>query len=129
MERIVGAPVPQSVEKVVPAWANTIAPAVSHEASASSSAPTPSERVMLRRQAQEAAADRAAAELLAEEAGATAAAKKAKKGKDTANKLWTVCGMDDCAATAFLVRDVLRARIVRGDPGRFVSTLRDATLV
>ena len=58
------------------------APAVACAASALSSAPTPSERVMLRRQAQEAAGERAAAEkLLAVEAAARPAAKKAKKGK------------------------------------------------
>ena len=54
-----------------------------------SSAPTPSERVMLRRQAQEAAGERAAAEkLIAVEAAARPAGKKAKKGLHKKSGEW-----------------------------------------
>ena len=73
VEQIVGAPVPQFVEEVVPD--------VSYAASTSSSRETVAERMRLWREAQEASADRPVAELLAEEAAANPDAKKAKNGK------------------------------------------------
>ena len=92
---------------------------LSGAAPASSSRESVAERMRLRCDAQEVDADRAATELFAEEAAAWPVVRNDEKGQ-TQEILCFRCTRLD------LVRDVLRARLVRDDPGLSLFVVRDS---